>query len=106
MKAIESVAMESTGVYWIPLYELLESRGLEVVLVNAKPVACRVPGRKTDMIGCQWIQLLHSCGLLRGSVPTRPKRSVRFVRCSAKWLIWWKNVRKMRCSGCRRHSTR
>ena len=65
-QGVESVAMESTGVYWIPLYELLESRGLEVVLVNARHLR-GVPGRKTDMIDCQWIQLLHSCGLLRGS---------------------------------------
>ena len=63
---IESVAMESTGVYWIPLYELLESRGFEVVLVNARQLK-NVPGRKTDLQDCQWIQLLHSCGLLRGS---------------------------------------
>jgi len=63
---IESVAMESTGVYWIPVYELLESRGFEVVLVNARELK-HVPGRKTDLQDCQWVQLLHSCGLLRGS---------------------------------------
>ena len=65
-QGVESVAMESTGVYWIPVYELLQSRGLEVVLVNARQLS-RVPGRKTDMIDCQWLQLLHSCGLLRAS---------------------------------------
>ncbi|MDA2929652.1 IS110 family transposase [Acidobacteria bacterium AH-259-O06] len=65
-QGIESVAMESTSVYWIPLYELLESRGIEVVLVNARQLS-HVPGRKTDMLDCQWLQLLHSCGLLRGS---------------------------------------
>ena len=53
-------------VYWIPLYELLESRGIEVVLANARQLR-HVPGRKTDMIDCQWLQLLHSCGLVRGS---------------------------------------
>jgi hypothetical protein len=53
-------------VYWIPVYELLESRGIEAVLVNARQLH-NVPGRKTDMHDCQWIQLLHSCGLLRGS---------------------------------------
>ena len=58
--------MESTGVYWIPLYELLEQRGIEVVLVDARQMK-HVPGRKTDMIDCQWLQLLHSCGLLRGA---------------------------------------
>jgi transposase len=62
----ESVAMESTSVYWIPLFELLESRGIEAVLVNARQLH-NVPGRKTDFHDCQWIQLLHSCGLLRGS---------------------------------------
>jgi transposase len=70
---IESVAMESTGVYWIPLYELLVSRGFEVVLVNARHLKY-VPGRKTDIQDCQWIQLLHSCGLLRGSF--RPSEAI------------------------------
>src|SRR3990172_7463682 len=65
-QGVESVAMESTYVYWIPVYELLESRGLEVVLVNARQLH-NVPGRKTDMQDCQWLQLLHSCGLLRGA---------------------------------------
>jgi transposase len=74
---IESVAMESTGVYWIPLYELLEARGFEVVLVNARQLS-QVPGRKTDLLDCQWIQLLHSCGLLRGSF--RPVESICQLR--------------------------
>ena len=65
-QGVESVAMESTSVYWIPLYELLESCSLEVLLVNARQLR-HVPGHKTDMQDCQWIQLLHSCGLLRGS---------------------------------------
>ena len=65
-EGVVSVAMESTGVYWIPLYELLEQRGLEVVLADARQLK-HVPGRKTDMIDCQWLQLLHSCGLLRGA---------------------------------------
>lgn len=63
---IESVAMESTSVYWIPLYELLESRGIEVVLANARHLN-HVPGRKTDVLDCQWLQQLHSCGLVKGS---------------------------------------
>jgi transposase len=62
---VESVAMESTGVYWIPLFELLESRGIEVILTDTRHLT-RVPGRKTDFEDCQWIQLLHSCGLLQG----------------------------------------
>lgn len=63
---IATVAMESTGVYWIPLFEILDSRGFDVHLVNARQIS-RVPGRKTDMLDCQWLQLLHACGLLRGS---------------------------------------
>jgi transposase len=65
-QGVESVALESTHVYWIPIYELLESRGLEVRLVNARQLR-NVPGRKTDVLDCQWLQILHSCGLLRGS---------------------------------------
>lgn len=74
---VESVAMESTSVYWIPVYELLESRGIEVQLVNARQLH-NVPGRKTDMNDCQWLQLLHSCGLLRGSF--RPEDDIVRLR--------------------------
>jgi transposase len=63
---IETVAMESTGVYWIPLYEILVERGLEVKLVNARHLK-NVPGRKSDVLDCQWLQQLHTYGLLRGS---------------------------------------
>ena len=63
---VESVAMESTYVYWVPVYEVLEAAGIEPVLVNARTLK-NVPGRKTDMADCQWLQLLHACGLLRGS---------------------------------------
>jgi transposase len=63
---IRTVAMESTGVYWIPLFQILENRNIEVRLVNAYHVR-NVPGRKTDVADCQWIQHLHSVGLLRGS---------------------------------------
>ena len=63
---VDTVAMESTGVYWIPLYEILEERGFEVLLVNAAHVR-NVPGRKTDVRDCQWLQQLHSYGLLRAS---------------------------------------
>lgn len=62
---VTTVAMESTGVYWLPLYEILETEGLEVRLVNARHVK-NVPGRKTDVLDCQWIQRLHSYGLLEG----------------------------------------
>lgn len=63
---VKSVAMEATGVYWIPLYEILEERGLTVLLVNARHVK-NVPGRKTDVQDCEWLRELHSVGLLRGS---------------------------------------
>jgi transposase len=74
---VESVAMESTHVYWIPVFELLESRGIEVVLVNARQLH-HVPGRKTDMHDCQWLQKLHSCGLLPNSF--RPCESIVSMR--------------------------
>jgi transposase len=74
---VKSVAMESTYIYWIPIFELLESRGIEVVLVNARTLH-NVPGRKTDFSDCQWIQLLHSCGLLRGSF--RPSDAITRLR--------------------------
>jgi transposase len=63
---ITSVAMESTGVYWIPLFELLERRGFEVKLVDARQVK-NVTGRKSDILDCQWIQQLHTYGLLAGA---------------------------------------
>jgi transposase len=63
---IKTVAMESTGVYWIPVYELLEERGFEVKLVDARQVK-NVSGRKTDVLDCQWIQQLHTYGLLNGA---------------------------------------
>lgn len=74
---VTTVAMESTGVYWIPLYEILEARGLEVILVNARHVK-NVPGRKTDVLDCQWLQELHSVGLLRGSF--RPSAAIAALR--------------------------
>ena len=76
-QGVESVAMESTHVYWIPIYELLESKGIEVLLVNARQFR-NVPGRKTDFSDCQWLQLLHSCGLLRGSF--RPSEAITRLR--------------------------
>ena len=74
---IDTVAMESTGVYWIPLYEILEERGFEVVLVNARDFKS-VPGRKTDVLDCQWLQELHTYGLLRASF--RPDAEVAAMR--------------------------
>ncbi len=74
---IKSIAMESTGVYWIPVFQILEAYGFEVVLVNARHVK-NVPGRKTDVQDCQWLQYLHSVGLLRGSF--RPTQDICAVR--------------------------
>ncbi len=74
---VETVAMESTGVYWIPLYELLEERGFEVYLVDARH-ARNVPGRKSDVLDCQWLEQLHRYGLLRASF--RPEDSIVRLR--------------------------
>ena len=75
---VKTVAMESTGIYWIPLYELLESRGFEVFLVEPRQ-SRHAPGRpKSDVLDCQWLQRLHSCGLLRPSF--RPPEAVLALR--------------------------
>src|SRR6202162_703881 len=74
---IETVAMESTGVYWIPFFQILEAQGFSVFLVNARHVK-NVPGRKTDVEDCQWLQYLHTVGLLRASF--RPEQAVCDVR--------------------------
>lgn len=74
---IETVVMESTGIYWIPLYELLESKGFEVKLVDARHVK-NVSGRKTDVLDCQWLQQLHTYGLLSGAF--RPEDSICVLR--------------------------
>jgi transposase len=77
---VTTVAMESTGVYWIPVFQILETAGIEVYLVNARH-AKNVPGRKSDVSDCQWLQYLHSVGLLRGSF--RPPDEI----CAARTLI-------------------
>lgn len=74
---ITTVAMESTGVYWIPLYDILEQHGFEVKLVDARQ-ARNLPGRKSDVMDCQWLQQLHTYGLLRGAY--RPHEQVCVVR--------------------------
>ena len=75
---VETVALESTGIYWITLYEILEERGFQIRVVNARHVK-NVPGRtKTDVLDCQWIQKLHSFGLLSGSF--RPDQQIRTLR--------------------------
>jgi transposase len=74
---IKTVAMESTGVYWVPAFEILESRSIEVILANARE-ARAVPGRKSDINDAQWLQQLHACGLLRASF--RPGRDIAALR--------------------------
>src|SRR2546430_2944555 len=74
---IKTVVMESTGVYWIPIYEILEQRGFEVRVVNARD-AKHVPGRKTDVSDAAWLQRLHEFGLLRGSF--RPQGAIAALR--------------------------
>lgn len=74
---IETVALESTGVYWIPLFQVLEERGFEVKLVDAHQLK-RVPGRKSDVLDCQWLQQLHTFGLLAGAF--RPDDQICVLR--------------------------
>lgn len=78
---VDTVAMESTGVYWIPLFELLESRGFTVFLVNARHVK-NVSGRKSDVLDCQWLQQLMSFGLLSGAF--RPKDEICALRAVSR----------------------
>jgi transposase len=74
---VTTVALESTGVYWIPLYDILAQRGIRPCLVNARHMK-NVPGRRTDWHECQWLQFLHSVGLLRASF--RPEENICAVR--------------------------
>ena len=76
-RKVVSVALESTSVYWIPVADLLEANGIEAVLVDTREVRM-VPGRKSDVKDCQWLQKLHSCGLLRGGF--RPPENISAVR--------------------------
>lgn len=74
---VETVLMESTGVYWIPLFGVLEERGFEVMLVDSRRIK-NVPGRKTDVLDCQWLHQLHTYGLLFGAF--RPDGDIRCLR--------------------------
>ena len=74
---VDTVAMESTGVYWIPLFGVLEERGFQVLLVDPRRIK-NVPGRKTDVVDCQWLQQLHTYGLLSGAF--RPEDEIRRLR--------------------------
>jgi transposase len=88
---IKTVALQSTGVYWIPVMEVLEQEGLEVYLVNARGTK-NLPGRKTDVQECEWIRKLHTYGLLRNSF--RPPEEIRAVR-----TIWRQRDRLVQESG-------
>jgi transposase len=83
-RGITTVAMEATGVYWIPLYQLLEDRGVRACLVNARHMK-NVPGRRTDWHECQWLQYLHATGLLRAAF--RPEQDV----CAMRTLLRYRN---------------
>src|SRR5881628_1007859 len=76
-KGVRSVAMQSTGVYWMPVYEVLEQSGLEVYLVNARHTK-NLPGRKSDVQECQWLLKLHTFGLLNNSF--QPTDEIRIAR--------------------------
>jgi len=78
---VDTVALESTGVYWIPIFEILEQRGLQVWLVDARQLTY-VPGRKSDVQDCQWLQKLMSLGLLRAA--WRPNAEVCVLRAVAR----------------------
>jgi len=84
---VKTVAMESTGVYWVPLYELLRTRGFEVYLVDARATK-QVAGRKTDISDCQWIQQLHSYGLLKPAfIPDETVSELRaYMRQRERWV--------------------
>lgn len=83
---IKTVAMESTGIYWLPLYEILEEKGFHVILVNARHIS-NVPGRKTDVLDCQWIQQLHSFGLLSGGF--QPDKAIAPLRSLTRHRANW-----------------
>jgi transposase len=91
---VTSVAMESTGVYWIPLFQILERRGFKVVLVNARQIK-NVSGRKSDVQDCQWIQRLHTYGLLQGSF--RPEDPYCVLRTYLRYRDELVSARSTQC---------
>ena len=76
-RGIQTAAMASTGVYWISLFETLEARGMQCCLISAQAIK-HVPGRKSDVLDCQWMQTLHSYGLLKASF--RPEADLVALR--------------------------
>jgi transposase len=91
---VTSVAMEATGVYWIPVFQILEARGLAVILVNARQTK-NVAGRKTDVQDCQWIQRLHTYGLLQGSF--RPQDPYCVLRTYLRYRDELVSARSTQC---------
>jgi transposase len=89
---VKTVAMESTGVYWIPIFEILEERGFDVNLVNSRTIK-NVSGKKTDIMDCQWIQQLHSYGLLRSSFrPSEQMSSLRSLIRHRSMLVKYRAI--------------
>ena len=95
---VDTVAMESTGVYWIPVYELLDRRGFKVLLVNARHVK-NVSGRKSDVLDCQWLQQLMSYGLLHGAF-----RPADAVLCPAFAVAPARDAAQGPCPACSAHA--
>ncbi len=98
---VRTIAMESTGVYWIPIFEILDQRSFEVVLVNARD-AKHVPGRKTDISDAQWLQRLHEYGLLRASF--QPKGEIAILRSYLRQRERLLDYAAATSSTCRRRS--
>lgn len=96
---VDTVAMESTGVYWIPIFELLEARGLKPQVVNAHHLK-NVPGRKSDWQDCQWIQRLHTVGLLSGSF--RPEAEMCALRAYLRIALRCWSIGRLTFSTCKR----
>ena len=97
---IETVVMQATGVYWIALYEVLEGYGFKVYVVNAKHTKT-LPGRKTDVCECQWLQKLHTFGLLNNSF-LPPRKSVCCAPTCVNGRAWWRGPGPAfsRCKRC------
>ena len=96
---VETVVMESTGVYWIPLFGVLEERGFQVMLVDPRRIK-NVCGRKTDVLDCQWLQQLHTYGLLSGAFRPDAESGVCAATCVSGPC--WCSTRPIISSICRR----
>ena len=96
---VETVVMESTGVYWIPLFGVLEERGFQMMLVDPRRIK-NVSGRKTGVLDCQWLQQLHTSGLLSGAF--RPDGDIRRLRSYLRSGPCWCSTRPITSSICRR----